>query len=214
MQRTCRRKIEKTTCKRRCCRGRRGVLEAMREEEPRTLGPWQSCPPSPGRGCWKTSCSVPPPLAAVRSGEAPSPFWLLSLGLSLPLDLNLTPTLAPSLGSPPSSQGPRTLGLIRGQSYRDLISFLGPPLLRPHGNPQPLLSRFLSPPPGLTSSGSSPLATPPPTLLSRSSRLAYSKRHHNIGFLVKSQKIGPSLFFFVVSFFFFSEAVNQDVTYK
>lgn len=55
MQRTCRRKIEKTTCKRRCCRGQR-----------------LSWRPQGAGG--ETAFSVLFPLAAVRSGEDPSPF--------------------------------------------------------------------------------------------------------------------------------------------
>lgn len=130
MQRTCRHKIEKTTCKRRCCRGRRGVLEAIGEEEPRTLGPWQSCPLPGPRLLGRPLSQCAPPLAAVRSGEAPSPFWLLSLGLSLPRTLP-DPNSSSKPRIPALSGGPGLQILHWGKATPDLMSFVGAPSLTP-----------------------------------------------------------------------------------
>ena len=81
MQRTCRRKIEKTTCKRRCCRGRRGVLEAT-GEEPRTLGPWQSCS-LPRRGCCEDLFLRAPFLSSCEERGGPLPILVAVAGTSL-----------------------------------------------------------------------------------------------------------------------------------
>lgn len=148
------------------------------------LGPWQSCP-LPGAGTvGKISFSVPPALAAVRSGEAPSPFWLLSLGLKSPPECYLTPTLAPSLGSLPSLQGVGDSRSCLGAKLL-LSSFpsSGPIPSPPPRAPSSLfLASFLSPPPAWDPTFPSPPPHHATRLLSRSSRLAYSKRHHNIGF--------------------------------
>lgn len=156
MQRTCRHKIEKTTCKQRCCRGQRA---SWRPKWRRSREPW-----APGRAAPSLSSQLQREplhslLAAVKSGEDPSPFRLLSLGLASLSVSHLTPIPALNLGSCPllPAPTPQTPDQAPGEATFD-FSFLLTAYLPTRPSPAAASSfPALSTP---TNSGSIPNPTP------------------------------------------------------
>lgn len=178
MQRTCRRKIEKTTCKRRCCRGQRVSWRPQGRRSHEGWAPGRAAP-SLGQGLVGRQPSLSSFLAASCEGwGGPFPILVAVAGGPVsPPGKNPVSIPALRLGSLPS---PLTTGEDKIPSYLHFLPHRSLPSepLEPHS----LFFPCLFSPPHQFGILQAPTLTLHPRWLSRSPRLAYSKRHHNIGF--------------------------------
>lgn len=142
------------------------------------MGPWHSCP-LPGPGAAGETSFWPPSLSSCEERGEPLPILVAVAGLlSSPVSY-LIPILALEPRIPALySQG------AQDSKYGWVQNYFCPQFLPQHPPSSPHKTLSLSP--CFRSLNQLwilwPTTTPQPRRLSRSPRLAYSKRHHNIGF--------------------------------
>jgi hypothetical protein len=166
------------------------------------IGPLVELPPPWAGAGGETSFSVPLHSSCEERG-GPLPILVAVAGLLSPPGSYLTPNLALSLGSlafPPRSS--RTPDLVVWGAKLLLSSFPLSAPLGPTRAPQPLLSIPCVCSPLLDRDPKGSRSLPVTQTSLQEPQISVQQKAPQYRFLLKSQKIGPSLFFLLFLFFF------------